>query len=255
VEVTVVTEPVEQLAGPGDQCLNAEKQPLEHSGSFPTDWSGAGIEDEYWNPSEAGEGEHELSYTLTDDNTGCTSTNTHEVEVFGLPELDFTADPEEGEQPLTVNFEGLPGSDVIDPVWFIDDRDTISGSWSVSHTFDSTGTYTIGLAGTGEGTGCQDTLIRENHITVSPMNMIMTEEAKYLKIYPNPASESLEISSEGDIIEKLVLTTTSGRELKTYHPGASDAIISGKDIASGSYILMIHLKSGEVHQAKVVFRK
>jgi PKD repeat protein len=83
------------------------------------------------------------------DNDGATDTATVTITVTSpgnqAPNASFTADPEAGVAPLTVDFDATASSDpdgaIVAYQWYFGDGDTGVGA-TVSHTYDSFGAYT-----------------------------------------------------------------------------------------------------------------
>jgi gliding motility-associated-like protein len=103
-----------------------------------------------FNPDAATVGMNTVVYTVTDGN-GCTDQDSIEVEVYGIPVNTITMDPEEGCEPLTVNFSTEPEDNII---WRINGVEYSTNS--VEETFQS-GIYTVELLVTNSD-GCSDTV-------------------------------------------------------------------------------------------------
>lgn len=96
-QVEVFTLPGLSFTALDDLCIDAGQQTGLGSGT-PTGgtYSGTGVSDDgngetySFDPSAAGVGMHDITYSYTDGN-GCTNTTTDQVTVFALPSVSFTA--------------------------------------------------------------------------------------------------------------------------------------------------------------------
>ncbi len=121
-------------------------------------------------------------------NYGCTERVEHEVEIFPLPQIAFTALPSAGCQPLSVTFDN---ETQITNGYFI-----AGYQWDLGHGISSTGThpqttyldsglYDIQLIATSTN-GCDDTLFVSNAIDVWPRPIagFSTEKDRYIMFFP-----------------------------------------------------------------------
>lgn len=74
------------------------------------------------------------------------------------PVADFTASPQSGDAPLTVNFIDLSSGNVTSWSWDFDDGSPIDTTRNPSHTFSSPGVYTVELTVTNTGGSDTQTL-------------------------------------------------------------------------------------------------
>lgn len=141
-----------------DLCLNDGLQTGLGGGSpAGGTYSGAGVTDNggtySFDPADAGQGTHILTYEYTDAN-GCTNTATDDVEVFFLPNVTFTAPAD-----LCINAgvqAGLGGGTPIGGVYSGDG--VVDDNNGMTYSFDpvvaGVGTTTITYEYTDQGTGC-----------------------------------------------------------------------------------------------------
>lgn len=74
-----------------------------------------------------------------------------------------------------------------------------------------------------------------------------------VKIYPNPASQSLTIETNGEIVKEIVIYNELGMAVTTLHPtNLSQTQISISHLPNGYYIAEIHLEKGVSHQKFIV---
>ncbi len=94
---------------------------------------------------------------------GCPDDTTITVNVSPGPVVNFSSSSLTGCGSLTTNFTNTTTSTPVYS-WNFGDGSSLSSTSNPSHTYNSTGTYTVTLIAT-QGT-CADTLIRTNYITV-----------------------------------------------------------------------------------------
>jgi len=155
-------------AGPNESfCINEEAISL--SGYIPAGgvWSGAGITDPYagtFDPAVAQTGQHTLTYTYTDEESGCISSSEKIITIFPMEPLDFLL-PELACRNELVDFTNLsPIQYTMD--WDFGDGRT-STAYSPQHAYFNAGTYIIKLTATNEF-GCVDTVSHTIVITDKP---------------------------------------------------------------------------------------
>ena len=94
---------------------------------------------------------------------GCTDDTTITVNILSGPVVNFAASALNGCGSLTTNFTNTTTGTTIYS-WNFGDGSPLSSTANPSHTYSSTGTYTVTLIA-GQGS-CIDTLIRTNYISV-----------------------------------------------------------------------------------------
>ncbi len=120
-------------------------------------FSGPGVSADgssYWfNPANAQPGTHTITYTFTTIH-GCVNSDSDQIVVYNVPEVNFTANPLEAFVPVDVTFtnSSIWGTNYT---WFFGDGiSTESGAPEVIYTYNQAGIYTIVLV--GESNGCID---------------------------------------------------------------------------------------------------
>lgn len=105
---------------------------------------------------------------IVQSNNGCSDTVCQNVNVIAKPIIDVDVNNLcFNEQPFVfTNLTTVPGGSVNYTQWDFGDGNT-SGQFSPSHTYDSTGVYTIRLYHEGTG-GCADSLTFDVHVYPSP---------------------------------------------------------------------------------------
>lgn len=93
VLVTVSSLPQVSLANFASICVNADS--LELAGGTPIGgtYSGPGVSNGYFFPAQAGIGTHNIVYSYTNSQTGCSNVDSGTIEVKALPVLSFPALP------------------------------------------------------------------------------------------------------------------------------------------------------------------
>lgn len=142
---------------------------------------------------------------ITTTDNGCSDTVTHDVEVYPLPEVNFTSNVTEGCQPLRVLFQEdctIPAPYSISQwVWNLGDGEgdiAATDPMNIYNTVDlpdtAVATYTISLQATSTN-GCvsSDTVV--NYITEYPKPDALFEADRYVTDLLNPRIEFTDGSS------------------------------------------------------------
>ena len=104
---------------------------------------------------------------------GCTVPSVVDsvtIVVHPLPVVAFSASPNEGCQPLTVQFQSnstISSGQIASYQWFLGDGNS-GNSASFSHTYPNPGTYSVGLIATS-ALGCVDSASAPGYIRVWPL--------------------------------------------------------------------------------------
>jgi len=110
-------------------------------------------------------GTYSVALTVTGPGGSDTSTQVDYITVTDpAPEAGFTGSPTSGVVPLSVNFTDSSSGPISSWSWNFGDGGS-STAQNPSHTYNSTGTYSVSLTVTGPGGS--DTLTRTNYIAVS----------------------------------------------------------------------------------------
>ncbi|MBC7694531.1 MAG: gliding motility-associated C-terminal domain-containing protein [Burkholderiales bacterium] len=105
---------------------------------------------------------------LTDKNNCIVKSDTIDVNVNALPNIDFKADKVEGCQPLKINFTNLSAATPSITSWLWNfGNGNVSNDNSASYTYYTSGTFSISLKATSDS-GCINTLTKPNYILVHP---------------------------------------------------------------------------------------
>lgn len=164
VEVIVNTLPTINAGQDQDVC---------EGGSVTLTATGAGNGGSYsWNPSVTNGIAFVPSTTQTyvvtgQDANGCENTDQVEIRVHNNPTPDFEGENLKGCQPLTVNFTNLTGISGATCHWDFGDGNSSTSCNNVSHTYTSSGFYSVTLTVTNTY-GCTGTYTIQNYIEVTP---------------------------------------------------------------------------------------
>jgi PKD repeat protein len=93
-------------------------------------------------------------------------TLTDLITVYEPVVADFSASPTEGPKPLLVNFTNLSSGDYDTCLWEFGDGETSSDCAAPSHTYTTSGSYTVSLLVSGPGGS--DSLSKAAYIMVDP---------------------------------------------------------------------------------------
>lgn len=105
---------------------------------------------------------------LTDKNNCLEASDTIDVNVNALPDLDFIADKVVGCQPLKVNFTNLSASAPAITSWLWSfGNGIVSFDNSSTYTYNTSGTFNISLKAISDS-GCVNTITKPNYILVHP---------------------------------------------------------------------------------------
>ncbi|MBX2889604.1 MAG: HYR domain-containing protein [Saprospiraceae bacterium] len=94
-EFTVTVNELPELDCPVEPitvCVDEEPFELTYVTPAGGDYSGDGVDNNTFDPAEAGVGDHDITYTYTDPVTECTNTCTFVITVVGLPVVDCPED-------------------------------------------------------------------------------------------------------------------------------------------------------------------
>ncbi|MDF1672908.1 MAG: PKD domain-containing protein [Vicingaceae bacterium] len=185
IVVTALDDPTINQIGPF--CVS-EPQTLLTSVTPGGTWSGPGVTNPAagsFSPGAAGPGTHQVIYVT---GGSCSNTDTIDIVVNALPDVQFTVDTLAvcmiPSQPFEfTNTTDTTGGMVGTSIWDFGDGSTGSGN-IVSHTYNAPGTYNVTLTVTstpGAG-GCTNTLVKNSYVQV-----YANPTADFL-IAPNPAT-------------------------------------------------------------------
>ncbi|MCP3915545.1 MAG: PKD domain-containing protein [bacterium] len=133
------------------------------------------------------------------------------------PTADFTGSPTSGNAPLSVNFSDSSSGQVSGWAWDFGDGGS-STSQNPSHTYTSSGTYTVSM--TASGPGGADTRTRNNYITVNATP---------------PTAEFFGNPTNGNIPLNVSFTNQASGEVNSYSWSFGDGSTSSQANPSHTY--------------------
>ncbi len=170
VIITVYNLPIAN-AGNNTSICNGLSTNLNASGGQSYSWSPASGLSNTAIPNPVATPTSSTTYTVTvTDVNGCSATDDVAIGIFPSPSVSFSANLNNGCEPLTVNFTDNTTPAIQSWQWNFGDPSSSSNTSTVqnpSHIFVSPGTYNVTLAVTTSD-GCQGTYTHSNMITVYP---------------------------------------------------------------------------------------
>ncbi len=108
-----------------------------------------------------------------EDNFGCTNQDTSLVEVYELPEVNFSFTPNYGEAPIDITFSNLSSANAVDFFWDFGDGVGTSIEAEPVYSYNANGTYTILLRGS-TAEGCADSSFKEIPIIPTELDIALS---------------------------------------------------------------------------------
>ncbi len=161
-EITVHPIPVVDVSLANAYCAYDPEFEITFTASPPVDdvtgtgvFSGTGVSADgntFWfDPADTQPGTHTVTYTFTTI-YGCVNTDTDQIIVYPIPEINISADPVEAFVPANITFTNNSNFGT-NYTWFFGDGNSLESSANeVIYLYNDAGTYTIVLI--GEGNGC-----------------------------------------------------------------------------------------------------
>jgi PKD repeat protein len=161
-------------------------------------------------------------------------------------QADFAGNPTTGQAPLMVDFTDLSTGTIDTWEWDFGDGGS-AGEQNPSHEYTTTGSFTVSLTITGPAGSSTET--KADYILI-PVG-IENNETEAIMIYPNPATDFLNIDFPNTAEWKLMLQTIDGKPLfeRTTSQESERIVMSGFD--QGIYMLIIET-NGESIKTKIV---
>ncbi|RMG19305.1 MAG: T9SS C-terminal target domain-containing protein [Bacteroidetes bacterium] len=234
--------PQVSLAAFPSLCVNEAALALEGGTPAGGSYSGPGVEDNVFDPGQAGIGIHQITYAYTDTN-GCRNTATASLEVLDRPSVAFSFETTDSSVVFSSTATGASSFR-----WLFGDGNE-STQPNPEHVYTASGTNLVSLIASN---ACgSDTATSEVPFIVSSRKQ--RPGSPRIRIFPNPNKGSFQLSASGLLPGELQLRITNllGKEvyrssLNTGHQ--LQQAIRLPDVANGIY--MLHLQQGKLHTVK-----
>ncbi len=240
-DVTVNPLPIVSLTVE-NYCLNDPAGTLDGGMPDGGTYSGPGITGDSFDPAAAGIGDHEITYSYTDQN-GCTGSAKAAVTVHPIPD----------KPTISVTDNTLTSSDANGYRWKKDGAD-LGGATNQTYIANVEGDYSVVVT---NQYGCENESDIIHHV---PVGVSRIAEEKGIRIYPNPADQMIHIVFETNEVEYigLQLSNLEGKvccnESIERFSGKFHRKIDVSNYVQGVYWL--HLQFGEeVYKEKIVIQK
>ncbi len=238
------TNTIEVLAPPNVAHPNlvghcSADPPVTLTGGTPSggSYSGPGVSGGIFDPSIAGPGLHQLTYTYSNANN-CTNSAQFDAPVFSDPgaNFDYTVNGP------TVSFHDL-SSNAASWSWDFGDGSTGLGQ-NPFHTYASQGTYQVCLS-VSSFEGCLNTFCRD--VPVISVGLGGELGSSSVQVFPNPFDEEIIIKMDfdHDIVKGLIYDPL-GRMIKEVEiaKNSRETVVKLGELPAGSYFLNLSDQSG-----------
>jgi PKD repeat protein len=168
------------------------------------------------------------------------TVNSHDIQA------DFAGTPTTGQAPLMVAFTDLSIGNINTWEWDFGDGGS-ANEQNPSHEYTSTGSFTVSLTITGPAGSSTET--KTDYILI-PVG-IENNETEAIMIYPNPATDFLNIDFPCAAKRKLILQTIDGKHLFERITSRKSERIDLSEFDQGIYMLIIET-NGESTKTKIV---
>jgi hypothetical protein len=239
----IIVEPIQVLPAPTVSqtpfvavCSNAN--PINLVGGSPAGgtYSGTGVSGASFDPSVAGAGTTNITYTYTDNN-GCEGTATESILVNQAPTVTFDAVPDQCDDDPDYTLVATPSGG------------SFTGPGVVGNVFSPSsvgvGTYTLFYEYT-DGNGCSEQGTQV--VNVDGCSSVAEETLAY-SIYPNPAEGFFSVISDVEF-ESIALRDVNGKLIQQF---AANEQVNVSTLSSGVYLVeLIH--AGQRYTERIVLK-
>jgi len=195
-----------------------------------------------------------LTFTFHSDNSvtelGWTANISCETTLLP-PVADFVADNTLIKEGESILFSDLSLNNPASWEWvFEGGTPSTSSEQNPVVVYEDPGIYDVSLTATN--TSGSNTLLISDYIIVESLTKIYETIGKQTRLFPNPVSNSLNISSDFEI-EKITVYNSLGELIKYYAPSKKSLILNIDELQEGFYIVGINSGSKvEFHKIQVV---
>lgn len=241
ITVTVNALPTVTFGALPSLCANDSPITLNQGSPSGGTYSGSGVSGNQFNPASTTSGTKTITYSYTSSPTGCSNSATSQIVIKALPTVALANLPIVCvyNAPITLT-QGSPAGG------------TYSGVGVSGNQFDPSigvGLKTITYTFTSSSTGCTNSANKQ--ITVDGCLGVDSEDPNSFKLFPNPTSGVITISSSF-LINEIVVIDNVGRVVMVLNPKNSNSVnMDLSNLSTGSYL--IQTKMGSVTKmSKVV---
>jgi hypothetical protein len=252
-QITVHDLPTVTFEPLSDICINSD--PIELTGGMPEggEYSGVGVTDGIFDPMEADEGTHPITYTYVDMN-GCSNSAEQMLTVNGLPQVEIGADTAIcAHETVTLDATTAGAASYL---WMP------GGQTSAQITVDSTGvgvgsgSYTVYVT---DGNGC----VGEDSKEIEFFDCTGIGEmsgVNNIKLYPNPGQGDFSVQIESRIPVNVTLKVYNNRGVTVFEEEGLRIVnsqIVKMDLSSqpaGIYLVTVYNNEGRWVE-KLIIRK
>ncbi|MFA8433533.1 MAG: choice-of-anchor D domain-containing protein [Marinifilaceae bacterium] len=245
-EVTVTIEDPHTIAlgDLADVCLNAEKLELPAGNPAGGSYSGPGVSEGMFDPVEAGEGVHKITYSVSDN--GCASSVVRELTVWPLPEVNlaaFAKDTMQLDEEQVILPQGIP----VGGYYFGEGVTGIRFDPSLA----GTGVHNIYYAIRDEN-NCYNFDLTEI-VVVNILDIHSVEDGDEVLIFPNPNHGEFFVETNEKCTMR-VFNNQGGLVLsKEIHSGDRTKVTMNH-LASGVYLIQLTTKTNVINKRVVIQR-
>lgn len=217
-------------------CENDEFFGLDGGTPTPGVYAGTGVSGFNFIPKSAGAGKHPIRYRHTDRTTGCSNSAIDTITVFSTP----------SKPTVTQNGNILSSSSASSYQWF-DKNGAISGETNQTFSPKKDGSYYVVITGAG---GCESEASDEFDYSTVGINL---RGAAGIRIYPNPASEQLNIDLElNDALVKFKIVSLTGQVVENGYLTSGKNTVDVSSFNSGLYLLQLKGAEGNLETIRLV---
>jgi PKD repeat protein len=149
-------------------------------------------------------------------------------------QADFAGNPTTGQAPLVVDFSDFSVGNIDTWAWDFGDGGS-ANEQNPSHEYTTTGSFTVSLTITGPAGTSTET--KTDYILI-PVG-IQSNETEAMMIYPNPATEFLNIHFPDAARRKLIMQTIDGKQIFERITSSEFERIAVSGFDQGLYMLII----------------
>jgi len=160
------------------------------------------------------------------------------------PVADFSANPMQVDEGSTVQFTDLSENNPTDWEWtFEGGTPETSTEQNPEITYNTPGVYNVSLTVTNDFGN--DTKTKNDYITVLQITGVGENSVNLIKIFPNPANNVLNISSE-EMINSVTLLNIMGEKVFQQDKNVNSVRVNASELKAGIYFVVVKTDSGVV---------